>query len=134
MDGAEGVQTGDVLALVQHPAPRGLHGAADQIEQCGFARTVRTDDRVKRAGLDPQIDIVDRDKRTELLAKSSRLENEHRHASTGLGGADRMVRPTAFRISFRSGFPPAGCRIGKRTRPRADTAAQAAPSPRSRST
>jgi hypothetical protein len=48
------------MPLIDDVASRGLQKLRQQVEACRLPRAIRTDERMDCAGLDPQIDAVDR--------------------------------------------------------------------------
>jgi hypothetical protein len=58
---------GDIGAFVSDAPPGRLQKLGQQVETGRFAGTVRPDERMNGAALDPQIDAVDGDKSCELL-------------------------------------------------------------------
>jgi hypothetical protein len=66
----------NIPALVQDFAGRGLQELGQEVEACGFAGPVRTDQRMNTAAANPKIDIANREEARELLGQSLGFENE----------------------------------------------------------
>ena len=64
---------GNILAAEQHaPACRGQR-AGKQIDKCGLAGSVRSDQRVARAGGELKVDVVHGNQCAEMAAEGPRL-------------------------------------------------------------
>src|SRR5690606_11544556 len=61
---------GDVLAVQKDAARIGPHLASDQVDKCGLARTVGTDQRIARARGQREIEVARHLQRAEALLKS----------------------------------------------------------------
>src|SRR5690606_2721572 len=84
---------GDVLALERDRAGRRLQEFRQQVEDGGLARAVRPDQRVDRAVMDVEIDILDRDEARKIAAQAAGGENRPR--SIVMRG-DRRSHPAAL--------------------------------------
>ena len=69
---------GDVAALEQHLALRRQEHAGEEIDEGGLAGAVRADQRVARAGLQPEIDVARGGERAEALAERAGFEQRRR--------------------------------------------------------
>ena len=72
-----GGQGGDVAAVQADAARCRRHQAADQVEHRGLAGAVRADQGVDAAGIDREIDGIDRDQSGEMHAQTTGLQHTH---------------------------------------------------------
>ena len=63
-------EVGDVLAVEDHLAGVGMHGAGDEVEPGGLARPVGTDDTERLTFIDADAQIVDHQDPSERLSKA----------------------------------------------------------------
>ena len=64
-----------LLAVDLNRTRIGMRGAAECIEQCGLAGSVRSDDRLDNAARNVEIDTIQRDKATEPFGHATRGED-----------------------------------------------------------
>ena len=65
---------GDVAAVEQHLAGGRRQHAGEQVDEGGLAGAVRSDQRVARAVLEPEVDVARGGERAEILAERAGLE------------------------------------------------------------
>src|SRR6267378_170111 len=69
----------DVLPAEHDPAGGGRQRPGEHVDESGFSGAVRTDQRMARAALQSEIDVVRHGERAEALAQSARLESGRAH-------------------------------------------------------
>src|SRR3984957_18380553 len=79
-----GREAGDVGAIEHNAAGIRPQHAGDEIDQCGFAGAVRTDQRVAGAGRQIELDVESDDQRAEALAEATDGQRDLAHGVSRL--------------------------------------------------
>ncbi len=90
---ALGIECGDILAIDQQAAAGGLLQSIDQADQGGFARTGMADDAEHFAGLDGQVQRLQRGNRAAAdgIGFVQALELDHFAVNRGIDGRGRAA-------------------------------------------
>src|SRR5581483_2628837 len=90
-----GTEPRDILPRQRHAARGGRQHARQQIDEGRLARAVRTDQRVTRARLEAERDVIGRHDAAEALAKSAGFEHRRHRTALRRTSTDRRSRPTS---------------------------------------